>query len=74
MSSLPRFIYHICRKAEWEAALSQGRYAGSSQDVADGFIHFSDGSQVKGFVAEPRAMAGAEDITALGGWRAYVSR
>ncbi|MFM9828738.1 MAG: hypothetical protein ACKVOB_08340, partial [Sphingomonas sp.] len=32
------------------------------------------GSSVKGFVAEPRATAGAEDITALGGWRAYIAR
>jgi allophanate hydrolase len=29
---------------------------------------------VKGFVAEPRALDGAEDITALGGWRVYVAR
>jgi allophanate hydrolase len=29
---------------------------------------------VKGFVAEPRATLGAEDITALGGWRTYVAR
>jgi allophanate hydrolase len=29
---------------------------------------------VKGFVAEPRAIDGAEDITALGGWRAYIAR
>jgi allophanate hydrolase len=27
---------------------------------------------VKGFVAEPRAVDGAQDITALGGWRAYI--
>jgi allophanate hydrolase len=29
---------------------------------------------VKGFVAEPRAIAGAEDITALGGWRAFIAQ
>lgn len=33
-----------------------------------------DGSQVKGFVAEPRATVNAEDITALGGWRRYLQR
>ena len=32
-----------------------------------------DGTQVKGFVAEPRALDGARDITALGGWRAYMT-
>ena len=42
--------------------------------LAIGTVTLADGSQVKGFVAEPRAIEGAEDITALGGWRAYVSR
>ena len=32
-----------------------------------------DGTEVKGFVAEPRALDGADDITALGGWRAYIA-
>ena len=39
--------------------------------LAIGTVTLADGSPVKGFVAEPRALAGAEDITALGGWRAY---
>jgi allophanate hydrolase len=30
-----------------------------------------DGTSVKGFVCEPRAVAGATDITEYGGWRAY---
>ena len=34
----------------------------------------ADGTSVKGFVAEPRALDGAEDITDLGGWRAYHAR
>ena len=42
--------------------------------LAIGTVTLADGSMVKGFVAEPRAMVGAEDITALGGWRAYVAR
>ena len=42
--------------------------------LAIGTVTLEDGSLVKGFVAEPRAMTGAEDITALGGWRAYVAR
>ena len=36
-----RIIYHICRAEEWAAAEREGAYAGSSQDRADGFIHFS---------------------------------
>ena len=42
--------------------------------LAIGTVTLADGSSVKGFVAEPRATVGAEDITGLGGWRAYVSR
>ena len=42
--------------------------------LAIGTVTLADGSLVKGFVAEPRAIAGAEDITALGGWRAYMAR
>lgn len=42
--------------------------------LAIGTVTLADGSSVKGFVAEPRALTGAEDITKLGGWRAYVAR
>jgi len=41
--------------------------------LAIGTVTLADGSSVKGFVAEPRALAGAEDITHLGGWRAYIA-
>jgi allophanate hydrolase len=42
--------------------------------LAIGTVSLDDGRDVKGFVAEPRALQGAEDITALGGWRAYLAR
>ncbi|WP_054945161.1 allophanate hydrolase [Novosphingobium sp. KN65.2] len=42
--------------------------------LAIGTVTLSDGSSVKGFVAEPRALTGAEDITELGGWRAFIAR
>ena len=42
--------------------------------LAIGTVTLEDGSMVKGFVAEPRAITGAEDITELGGWRAYIAR
>lgn len=42
--------------------------------LAIGTVTLSDGSSVKGFVAEPRALTGAEDITGLGGWRAFMAR
>ena len=41
--------------------------------LAIGTVTLVDGTSVKGFVAEPRALAGAQDITALGGWRAYIA-
>ncbi len=39
-------IYHMCRVEEWQAAQESGQYPGSSQDQADGFIHFSTGEQI----------------------------
>ncbi|MDX5330951.1 MAG: allophanate hydrolase [Caulobacteraceae bacterium] len=41
--------------------------------LAIGTVSLEDGSSVKGFVAEPRALDGATDITHLGGWRAYIA-
>lgn len=41
--------------------------------LAIGTVTLEDGTSVKGFVAEPRALDGASDITALGGWRAYIA-
>jgi uncharacterized protein (DUF952 family) len=48
-------IYHMCREAEWRAAEKTGSYPGSSQDVADGFIHFSTAAQVVASAARHRA-------------------
>ena len=42
--------------------------------LAIGSVTLASGEVVKGFVAEPRATDGAEDITSLGGWRAYIAR
>ena len=39
-------IYHMCLRQEWESAVRAGAYAGSSQDRADGFIHFSTAGQL----------------------------
>ncbi len=41
--------------------------------LAIGTVTLADGTMVKGFVAEPRAIIGATDITALGGWRAFIA-
>lgn len=47
-------IYHMCRAEEWQDALGLGRYEGSSQDKADGFIHFSTAAQVRTSAAKHR--------------------
>lgn len=48
-------IYHMCRKDEWSAASTAGLYQGSSQDIADGFIHFSTAAQLAESAARHRA-------------------
>lgn len=50
-----RLIYHMCRRTEWTAAQACGRYDGSSQDAADGFIHFSTATQIRESAAKHRA-------------------
>jgi allophanate hydrolase len=42
--------------------------------LAIGTVTLDDATEVKGFVAEPRALDGAKDITSLGGWRAYIDQ
>src|SRR5690606_37530201 len=58
-----RLIYHMCKRAEWEAARVSGRYSGSSQDAEDGFIHFSTESQLAGSAAKHRT--GQRDLVIL---------
>ncbi len=48
-------IYHVCRREEWREGARRGAYPGSSQDAADGFIHFSTAEQVRASVAKHRA-------------------
>ena len=38
-----------------------------------GSVELADGSHVHGFVCEAHAVVGATDISALGGWRAYLA-
>jgi uncharacterized protein (DUF952 family) len=52
---MTKTIYHMCKLAEWQAAQATGAYPGSSQDAADGFIHFSTAAQVKESAAKHRA-------------------
>ena len=38
-----------------------------------GKLELADGRQISGFLCEAAALEGAQDITAFGGWRAYVA-
>jgi allophanate hydrolase len=38
-----------------------------------GTIRLADGRDVKGFIVEPAAVNGARDISAFGGWRAFMA-
>ncbi len=38
-----------------------------------GNLQLADGRWVKGFICEPYALEGARDITAFGGWRAFIA-
>ena len=47
--------------------------AGIPAPLGIGTVWLEDGSSVQGFVCESHAVADAKDITALGGWRAYLA-
>jgi uncharacterized protein (DUF952 family) len=46
LPAMNALIFHMCRREEWDAARARGIYAGSSQDLQDGFIHFSTAEQL----------------------------
>ncbi len=52
---MEKLIYHMCRADEWVEAQRTGSYGGSTQDQADGFIHFSTAAQIRGSAAKHRA-------------------
>jgi|TARA_B110000967_G_C18753314_1_gene494009 uncharacterized protein (DUF952 family) len=43
-----KFIYKICTKSELAVAKSRGQLTGSKKDLEDGYIHFSEETQVQG--------------------------
>ena len=42
-----KYIYKIIHNDEWQKAKKSGLYSGSTKDLEDGYIHFSDKEQVK---------------------------
>lgn len=64
-------IYKICPRVVWEEARATGRFDGAAIDLADGFIHFSTGDQVretaaKHFAGQDDLVLAAVDAAALG--------
>ena len=59
----------------WELPAAQfGAFvAGIPAPLGIGTVELEDGSRVQGFVCESYAVDNAKDITALGGWRAYLA-
>jgi uncharacterized protein (DUF952 family) len=45
-----KIIYKIFRVHEWAAAKKSGMFAGSPDDLRDGFIHFSTAEQLRGTI------------------------
>ena len=42
-----KYIFKILDKEEWNNAKKDGKFSGSSKDINDGYIHFSEEEQVK---------------------------
>ena len=64
-------VYKLLRPAEWAAFDRDGVFAGSPDDVRDGFIHLSAEDQVaatraKWFAGEDKLITVALDAAALG--------
>jgi uncharacterized protein (DUF952 family) len=48
-------IYHMCPAETWQAALRDGSYRGTADDLRDGFIHFSTAEQIAESARRQRA-------------------
>jgi allophanate hydrolase len=59
----------------WEVPLPQvGSFlAGVAAPLGLGSVELAGGERVHGFLCEAHALTGAPDISALGGWRAYLA-
>jgi uncharacterized protein (DUF952 family) len=71
VSDLPRLIYKIEASDIWVAAQRLQRYAGSSDDLRDGFIHFSTAKQARAtaakyFNSRPDLIVSAIETSKLG--------
>ncbi|MBR1228067.1 allophanate hydrolase [Bradyrhizobium sp. AUGA SZCCT0176] len=57
------------------SAASFGKFvAAIPPPLSIGTVRLADGRGVKGFLVEPAAVSGARDISAFGGWRAFMAQ
>ncbi|MFM1813365.1 MAG: hypothetical protein RLZ98_60 [Pseudomonadota bacterium] len=56
-------VYKIATGEDWEAACRRGTYAGSADDLRDGFIHFSTAGQLPGTLE--KHFAGRDDLVLI---------
>lgn len=68
---MTRTVYKLFRNSEWRDAERAGRFAGSQDDMRDGFIHLSSASQVRGthgkyFADDPEPVLAGFDPALLG--------
>jgi len=71
VSDLPDIAFKILSRADWRAAVAEGRYDGSAVDRADGYIHLSAADQLevtaaKYYAGQDQLMLVEVDLTALG--------
>lgn len=57
---MAKLIYKICPQSLWRQAEREGVLAGAPVDLADGFIHFSTGAQVRETAA--KHFSGQDDL------------
>jgi uncharacterized protein (DUF952 family) len=60
MTASRRFVFKVAPRAAWESACREGSFAGSADDLRDGFIHLSLREQLSGTLA--RHFRGEEDL------------
>ena len=57
---MEELIYKVCAQAAWENACQSGHFTGSTDDLRDGYIHFSTAEQLEGTLA--KHFAGQADL------------
>jgi uncharacterized protein (DUF952 family) len=57
------YVYKVLRRSEWHELLETGTFAGSPDDLRDGFVHLSTLEQLPGTLK--RHFAGRSDLVLL---------